>query len=589
MLNESNLQKKIQKAISFKLDGLIEQALKQFEFILKDRPYYLTVLLEVGELYLQSMQFQKAKEVYEKALQILDEEDDTLRYAYTCANLAAALQALGYFDLAGELEPLDLIIQTRIGRYLSEVGNGQEALNKFEHVLEIDHRYVDAICGKAEVLTKNKEFDAAIADYKRALLIKPNYFVAIMGLVSLYLDSKQYLLARAMINKGLGVYPEFAALLLNKSRLDLRTGDLFGALEATDQVLQLNPLTMVALKQKAWVLTQMLRFVEAMVCYDKMLEIVENDANALFSKSLVQLTLGDFEQGWLNHEARLRIDAYKNSNPVLKNDAKRWHLDQVLVDGDSLVVYSEQGFGDTIQFSRYVGLLKEKNIPFKLCIQPALRSLFKCSIEFSAYIHDDENIDGSHFVPLMSLPYEFKSDNDTFPKPLEFEFSQERKEFWQKNLKKYKSGKKSIGLVTTGNLSHLNDFNRSVDLQTLCGYLPPENTYFVLQKDLRPEDAEYLESKLSGLNIFWMGAEFGDFVDTAVFCSLLDEVISVDTSLAHLCGSLGIKTTVILPYLPDWRWQLNRQDSPWYLNMKLIRQVEYGDWRNVFEELGNIC
>ena len=189
----------------------------------------------------------------------------------------------------------------------------------------------------------------------------------------------------------------------------------------------------------------------------------------------------------------------------------------------------------------------------------------------------------------MSLPYEFKSDNDTFPKPLEFEFSQERKEFWQKNLKKYKSGKKSIGLVTTGNLSHLNDFNRSVDLQTLCGYLPPENTYFVLQKDLRPEDAEYLESKLSGLNIFWMGAEFGDFVDTAVFCSLLDEVISVDTSLAHLCGSLGIKTTVILPYLPDWRWQLNRQDSPWYLNMKLIRQVEYGDWRNVFEELGNIC
>lgn len=86
-----------------------------------------------------------------------------------------------------------------------------------------------------------------------------------------------------------------------------------------------------------------------------------------------------------------------------------------------------------------------------------------------------------------------------------------------------------------------------------------------------------------------MGAEFGDFVDTAVFCSLLDEVISVDTSLAHLCGSLGIKTTVILPYLPDWRWQLNRQDSPWYLNMKLIRQVEYGDWRNVFEELGNIC
>ena len=592
MLNESQLQKKMQKAISLKLDGFTDQAVKQFEFILKERPYYLTALLEVGDLYLQTMQYQKAKEVFEKSLQILDEEDDKQQYAYTCVNLAGALQALGYFDLAGEyyrsageLEPLDLLIKARAGRYLSEVGRGQEALDVFESILAIDHRFVDAICGKAEVLVKNREFDVAAVEYKRALLIKPNYYVAIMGLVTLYLDSKQYLQAKAMINKGLGVYPEFSALLLNKSRLDLRLGDLIGALDATNQVLSLNPSTMVALKQKAWVLTQMQRFDEAIRCYDMMMEIVPNDANALYSKSMVQLTLANFAEGWFNHEARLNIDAYKNSNVVLNKDSGRWHIDRALTEGESLIVYSEQGLGDTIQFSRYVALLKERKIPFKLSIQPALRSLFKCSKEIASSIIDTDVVHDSYFIPLMSLPYEFKTDNFTIPEPLKFEFPQNRQEFWHKKLKMFKSGKRKIGLVTTGNLSHLNDFNRSIDLQSLCEYLPKDNIYFLLQKDLRVEDAEYLDDNHAGLNIYWIGREFSDFVDTAVFCSLLDEVITVGTSLAHLCGSLNIETVTLLPFVPDWRWQRDSDDTPWYKSMQLMRQPEYGNWKSVFERL----
>ena len=592
MLNESQLQKKMQKAISLKLDGFTDQAVKQFEFILKERPYYLTALLEVGDLYLQTMQYQKAKEVFEKSLQILDEEDDKQQYAYTCINYATALRILGNFDTAGEyyhfaakLEPFDLLIQVRLGRYLFEVGHVNEALAIFDKVLEIDHRYVDAICSKAEIFLKQRDFTTASNEYKRALLIKPNYYLAIMGLANLYLESKENSLANTVINKGLAIYPEYTALLLNKSILDLRQGNFVDALGAVDKVLRLSPNTMVALKQKAWILTQMHLFVDALRCFDMMLDIVPEDANALFSKSMVQLTLGDFKQGWANHEARLQLDAYKRSKPVMQNKLERWHIESELSNGDLVIVYSEQGLGDTIQFSRYIELLKDKNIPFKLRVQPALKSLMNCVAEIEDLVIDDENLTGNYCVSLMSLPYEFRDDNLFFPKPLKFSFSQEREAVWEEYFTNFMGSRKKIGLVTTGSLFHLNDYHRSVDLQTLSEYLPAHHSYFILQKDLRDEDKVFLEEKLSCLKIEWVGGQFEDFVDTAIFCTFMDEIISVDTSIAHLCGSLKLKTKVLLPFVPDWRWQLNRKDTPWYDNMELMRQSEYGNWKSVFENL----
>jgi ADP-heptose:LPS heptosyltransferase len=182
---------------------------------------------------------------------------------------------------------------------------------------------------------------------------------------------------------------------------------------------------------------------------------------------------------------------------------------------------------------------------------------------------------------LMSLPMLFQSNLHSIPTPISYlQHHPAKAFFWKKRLGK--KTKPRIGLVWSGNPDHTNDQNRSISLSELISCLPERYEYISLQKKLRPNDRETLDKNR---NIHNFIDDLKDFSDTAGLIECLDLVISVDTSVAHLAGSLGKETWVLLPFRPDWRWMLDRNDSPWYKSLKLYRQQAVNAWDGVYKEI----
>ena len=183
--------------------------------------------------------------------------------------------------------------------------------------------------------------------------------------------------------------------------------------------------------------------------------------------------------------------------------------------------------------------------------------------------------------PLLSLPLGFETTLATIPSPQSYlESDAEKLAMWSKRLGQ--KNRPRIGLVWSGNSRHSNDHNRSIPLASILSDLPAKFDYVSLQREVRDSDQALLDSHPE---IRHFGAELEDFTDTAALCTLMDLVISVDTSVAHLSGALGRPTWILLPYLPDWRWLLDREDSPWYSSVKLYRQASTGHWDPVVEQV----
>jgi hypothetical protein len=293
------------------------------------------------------------------------------------------------------------------------------------------------------------------------------------------------------------------------------------------------------------------------------------------------LLTGDFEQGWPLYEQR-----WENKNL----DLKKWTVPQPLwlgvepLDGKTIVLHAEQGFGDTIQFCRYAKLVCALGARVILQVPKSLVPLL-VGLDDVAELRDMQQPlpDFDYHCPLMSLPLAFKTTLTTIPSTTRYlQASQTKLTEWTHKLGQ--KTKPRVGLVWSGNPAHKNDENRSLKLEQLLTILPKGIDYICLQKEVRASDQELLNNQVA---IKTFCHALNDFSDTAALCELMDVVISVDTSVAHLASALGKATWVLLPYAPDWRWLLNRQDSPWYQSVRLYRQGEQRDWHNVLQQIAN--
>ena len=180
----------------------------------------------------------------------------------------------------------------------------------------------------------------------------------------------------------------------------------------------------------------------------------------------------------------------------------------------------------------------------------------------------------------MSLPLAFKTELESIPSEPKYLYSDaSKRQRWEQRLGP--KNKPRVGLVWSGSVGHKNDRNRSIALEELLKYLPGHCEYVRLQKEVRPGDQEVLAQS----QIKHYEEHLDDFAETAALCELMDVVVSVDTSVAHLAGAMGKRTWVMLPYVPDWRWLLDRQDSPWYGSMRLYRQQELKKWDSVIQHV----
>jgi hypothetical protein len=298
---------------------------------------------------------------------------------------------------------------------------------------------------------------------------------------------------------------------------------------------------------------------------------------------MCQLLAGDYERGWKNYEWRWLNDAF--TSPRRDFDVDLWDGNFDL-NGLTLLVYAEQGLGDTIQFCRYlpdlIGRIAGRG-EVVVEVQGSLVGLVQSMLPGVRVIANGDTLPAFDIhCPMLSLPRLFDTRVDTVPASTVpyIIAGPALVESWESKLPK--NDRPRIGLVWAGGTAHFNDRNRSLALAELLKYLPEGFDYISLQKEVRPRDQAALRSRP---DISHFGDELKSFADTAALCSLVDHVISVDTSVAHLAGALARPTSLLLPFSPDWRWMMDREDTPWYPTMRLCRQESVGDWASSLSKL----
>jgi tetratricopeptide (TPR) repeat protein len=425
--------------------------------------------------------------------------------------------------------------------------------------------------------TGNLQATQAICN--QILQVEPQNSVAFYLLGSIAAQVEHYAKAISLFQQAIKFNSSVPAYHGNLGNLFKTLGQFEEALKCYQQVLALEPNSAKASKNIGNVLRAQHKLAEAIPYYQRALALEPAWAEAHLGYSLTLLTKGDFTNGWQEYEWRLQNPIIKT--PQLKPQLK-WEGDDLA--GRKLLIHWEQGFGDTIQFVRYLAQLK--NGTLILACQSPLDKLLKSFSNVDILIAHDQltqepKIAYDVWVPLLSLPRIFTTTLDNIPAPIPYLFPNPAQvKTWKS---RFDSSHFKIGIVWAGNPRHKNDRNRSCPLIHFAAFAKlPKVKLFSLQKG-----EATTQSVPEGMELISLTDGLVDFSETAAAIAGLDLVICVDTAVAHLTGAMGKPVWVLLPFNADWRWLLDRNDSPWYPTMRLFQQPSFGDWETVFKQVVN--
>jgi tetratricopeptide (TPR) repeat protein len=441
----------------------------------------------------------------------------------------------------------------------------------------------DALYTRALSAAASKDFARAIPLYDQAIAASPAGAEPYYKRANALKDVGRLEEAIASYDRAIELKPDYAYAFCNRGVVQQKLGLLPQALSSLDKAIALEPTDAVAHYNRAMVLQDCSRWQEAAASYDQAIALDPEFSEAQYNRALTLLFLGDFARGWAAFEWR-----WNNARRLAIGEARSfqeplWLGDHNLV-GKRLLLHSEAGLGDTLQFCRYAKLAAAQGATVLLEVQPPLVSLLAALEGVSLVLPSKGALPPfDYHCPLMSLPLAFNTTLDTIPAaPSYLRNDVDKVEQWRKRLGE--RTRPRIGLTWSGNANQPIEPRRRIPLADWLPHLPREFEYFCLQKELREADRVARDS--SG-RIVSFDDDLPDFAATAALCECLDLVITVDTSLAHLSGALGQRTWVLLSFVPDWRWLLDRADCPWYPGMKLYRQQTAGDWSTVFARVAS--
>ena len=487
----------------------------------------------------------------------------------------AAKEALQDFDAALALAPAFFGAWLNKGLVLKKLGDASAALAALDQAVALNPAYAPAHNNRAAVLLDVEEYAQALAAAQRAIALAPSFAEAWnnQGLAQLGLEQRD----AALESFGQAVRYDHAnaAAHYNAASIYWQRGDYAKAAEAYRHCLRAAPQHLVALNDLGLAEAALGNHPAAIECYDRVLRLAPDFAEAQFNKSLTCLLLGNFAEGWRLWEARKRKKipvGYRDFGLPLWTGAQE-------ISGRHILLHWEQGFGDTVQFIRYAPMVQAKGADVALMVQPELAPLIR-RVMPDIRITEEAPKEATLQCPLMSLPRAFGTLLENIPPAPLWPADEARSIAWRARLGH--ADRPRIGFSWRGSAGHGNDRNRSVAMQEFLPLMDGKLAWFGIQKGMPDSDQGAL-SAVPALRVF--DAEITDFEDTAALIAEMDLIITVDTSLAHLAGSMGRECWVMLPFNPDWRWLLERQDSPWYPCVRLFRQNRIGDWTNVFAEL----
>jgi tetratricopeptide (TPR) repeat protein len=482
-------------------------------------------------------------------------------------------------DVSGHFEALYFL-----GVILIQTGRLEGGIELIDRALTIRPDYAEALLNRGGALRELKRLDEALASYDRALAIRPDYAEALYNRGAALQKLRRFDEALASYDRALAIRPDYADALCGRGGAlrDLRRFD--EALASYDRALAIRPDYAEALCGRGGALRELKRLGEEVASYDRALAIRPDYAEALFARGSASLQLGDFEKGWIGYENRW--ERKKAPEGRLKAEYPVWKGESI--SRKRVIVYEEQGLGDTIQFSRYLRELSDLQAQVTFLVRPSLHRLLRTlgrAVQFVGTEPVGESFD--YQCALLSLPLAFGTTLESIPAEIPYLRAEpKRVAKWRERL----GGRGfKIGVAWQGSKAAKIDIGRSFALAEFLGVSRLPNIRLIsLQKG---EGVDHLCDLPEGMAVETLGGDYdgdeGAFLDTAAVMETLDLVISSDTSIAHLAGALGRPTWVALKHVPDWRWMLDGAESPWYPTMRLFRQRTMDDWTGVFSEIAD--
>lgn len=555
--------------------GRSQQALEAYERAVRAKPEHVQALCNRGAALAELGRHEEALASYDRALAIAPDLGAALsNRGNTLKALKRFDDALADYDRALAIHPNDAIAQFNRGTTLHELKRFDLALASYDRALALRPDHVEAMLNRGDALQKLGRLDDALASYDQALATRPDYAEALSNRGNVLRGLRRFDDALASYDDALRLRPDDAAAMSNRAVTLQALDRLEAALASCDRALALRPDTVEALNNRASVLQEFGRFDEALASYDRAVAIAPDFAEAQLNRALLLLLTGNFAQGWPAYEWRRQLPSWVERGFI----QPEWAGENIA--GKRLLLHAEQGFGDTIQFSRYATLAARRGADVVLEVQPSLEPLLKGLPGIEVIAAGRELPPFDLHCPLLSVPRLLATTPATIPGGIPYITAPpDRVAAWAPRLP---TGGLRVGLAWSGHRENVRDHERSIPFMHLAPLTRIPGTRFVsLQKDIRAADAD--DFHRCG-DIIDLGCELRDFADTAAVIAGLDLIITVDTAVAHLAGAMGKPVWLLLPRVPDFRWLMDRTTSPWYPTARLFRKGQADTWDTVIAE-----
>ncbi len=555
--------------------GYRARALGLFELASKINPQYAEAVSNWAYLLKEDKQFDAAIEKFEQACAL----NSGLLHAHI--NLADLYReqgrfedALGAYQRALDSKPDSIELLNNLGVTYRRLGDNKKAVESFERALEIKPDYVDALINQGNAMLELGLTDEAIERLRRGTELSPKLAAAHNNLGIALAKAGRHEEAMVCYETAISLSGDNNRIMTNLADALNSSGKSEEAILKFEEAIALDPEYAFAHNNMGNALKDTGNYEKAEASFLKAIELSPDFAEPRANLGYVYLMRGRFREGWEGYAWRGKVRGEALARRTYPQPA--W--DGGDVTGQTVFVYPEQGLGDIVQFSRYTALLKARGARVVMEVPNQLHELLKTLPDVDQFsLQNTPPPEFDFHVSIMDLPQLFETTLETIPDMQGYVKADElRIDAWKDRLGP-KSGNLRVGLVWSGNPKHTNDHNRSLPLEYVRPFVEMEGVaVYSLQVGKNGE-----AQALFGGAITDLAPQLTSFAETAAVMMNLDLVISVDTSPLHVAGALGVPTWGLIPFIPDWRWLLERDDSPWYPSMRLFRQDATKDWRPV--------
>jgi tetratricopeptide (TPR) repeat protein len=573
-------QEALKEAYKLHQEGRVDEAEKLYVELCTLSPRNADAHNRLAGLYLQTGKFFQAVIFLQKAAEL-----DPSRASFQ-ANLGMAYSRLGEkekaaacYDKSVSLNPNDPTTLNVAGSYHFESKNYDKAEELYKRAMELDPKAPQPPYNIGLLHFDRRKLEEASAWFDKALALDPNYYSALVNKANALSIRNRFDEAVTYLRRAVVLKNDSWEAATNLTNSLAALGKFDEALLFCLKAIKLQPGNPVMWLNYGNTLKAAGKVHDAIEAYKKCVELDPSNADAHMYLGMACLAAGDFRSGWREYEWRIRTNDLKH---LLMPGKKLW--DGSRMEDGVILALCEQGFGDTIQFSRYIPMMKElSGAKIKFMCAPSLMRLLKDCGADEFYHRDKPETAGDFdcYYPVMSLPGLFGTTPETVPPAPYLKAEESDIKFWEPRVSALKG--KKIGLSWSGNPDNTNDRLRSMKFEHLKPLFELKDVSFV---SLQKMGAPPKEETACFSNFHDWSEDFSDFSVTAGLITHLDLVISVDTAIAHLSGALGQRTWVLIPFSPEWRWMHDVETTPWYPAARIVRQRSFDKWSGVVRQLG---